>query len=141
MTAGTRRNFLRVAGGAVAGVSFASLSTFLAPDTRAAALACGRAKPDVHMDVSLTEPVIDTSLPQRAIQELNPGYHGGRTIGLYSAEAAAKLQTQFRSLGLRGGKTAPACLYITAVDVRVLIPNRRIYVSREIGRASCRERV
>jgi hypothetical protein len=136
MTADTRRGFLRLAAGA-AGASIVSLSTRLAPDSRAAALACGRAKPAVHMDVSAPEPVIDNSLPQRAIQAINPGYHGGRTIGLYAAETQAKIQTQFRSLGVRGGKAAPVCLYITAVDLRLFMPTRRIYVSSELWPDTC----
>jgi len=136
MIAGTRRDFLQLAGTA-AGVSVVSLSTLWTPATRAAALACTHAQPSVHVDVSLPEPVLDNSQPQRAIQALAPGYHGGRTIGLYSAEVAAKIETQFRSLGLRGGKAAPACLFITAVDVRFVMPTRRIYVSSELWPGTC----
>lgn len=136
MTTGTRRDFLRVAGTA-AGVSVVSMSTRWTPVARAAALACTYTAPPVHVDVSVPEPVLDNSQPQRAIQALNPGYHGGRTIGLYSAEVAAKIETQFRSLGLRGGKAAPACVYITAVDIRFVMPTRRIYVSSELWPGTC----
>ncbi|MGH7126243.1 MAG: hypothetical protein ACREFI_17845, partial [Stellaceae bacterium] len=134
MIAGTRRDFLRLAGGA-AGASIVSLSTLSTSATRAAALACHPAQAAVHVDVSLPEPILDNSQPQRAIQALAPGYHGGRTVGLYASEVAANTQTQFRSIGLR--RDAPACLFITDVKVGITMPKRRIYVSSELWPGTC----
>lgn len=91
----------------------------------------------MHLNVSVPEPVLDNSKPQRAIQALNPGYHGGRSVGLYSAEIQAKVETRFRSLGFRGGKAAPTCLTISAVDVRIVMPTRRIYVASELWPGTC----
>ena len=132
--AGTRRDFLRLAGGA-AGFSLASLSALRARDAGAAALTCTHAAPSVRVEVSLPAPVVDNSKPQRAIQALNPDYHGGRTVGLYYSEVQAHIQTQFRSFAL--GSASPACLFITAVDVRIVMPTRRIYVSSELWPGSC----
>jgi hypothetical protein len=134
MMAGTRRDFLRFAGTA-AGVSGVSMSTLWTPVARAAALACTHPQPSVHVDASLQEPVLDNSQPQRAIQALAPGYHGGRTVGLYSAQVEAKIETRFRSLAL--GRASPACLSLTAVDVRIVMPTRRIYVARELWPGTC----
>jgi hypothetical protein len=136
MTAGTRRDFLRLASGA-AGVSVLSLSMLSGPAARAASLTCTRANPAVRVDVTLPEPILDNTLPQRAIQALNPGYHGGRTIGLYAAETQAKIETRFQTLGLRGGKAVPACLFITAVDLRLFMPVRKIYVASELWPGTC----
>ena len=133
MIAATRRDFLRLAGSAA--VSAVSVSTLSAP-AEAVTPSCGRAQAPVRMDARLPEPVLDNSQPQRAIQALAPlAYHGGRTIGLYHAEVVAKIQTRFSSVWLRRG--APACLFITAVDVGITMPTRRIYVASELSPGTC----
>jgi hypothetical protein len=132
MIASTRRDLLRFAGSA-AGVSV--VSTLLAPAAEAAARACDHAAPVVHVDASLPDPVLDNSQPQRAIQALAPGYHGGRTVGLYYAELQAKIETRFRSFAL--GRPSPACLSITTVNVALTMPTRRIYVASELSPGSC----
>lgn len=134
MVAGTRREFLRFAGSAA--VSVVSISTLAASVAEAATLTCGRPQVPVRVDASLPEPVLDNSQPQRAIQAMAPaGYHGGRTIGLYSAEVAAKIETRFSSVWLT--KSSPACLSLTAVHVGITMPTRRIYVSSELSPGTC----
>ena len=133
MIAGTRREFMRFAVSAAA-VSAASMPLW-PPAAKATAAACGNAEPAVHVDASLPEPILDNSQPQRAIQTLAPGYHGGRTIGLYYAEVEAKIQTNFRSIGL--ARASRACLFVTAVDVGIAMPKRRIYVSSELWPGTC----
>jgi hypothetical protein len=133
--AATRRDFFRFAGSAA--VSVVSVSTLSAPAAEAAAPACGKLPAPVRVDASLSEPVLDNSQPQRAVQALAPGYHGGRTIGLYYAEVEAKIETRFRSVGLRGGRAAPACVFVTAVDIGVVMPKRRIYVASELWPGTC----
>ncbi|HKX07584.1 MAG TPA: twin-arginine translocation signal domain-containing protein [Stellaceae bacterium] len=135
MVSGTRRDFLRLAG-AAAGLSVMSLSTLRSPAAEAATLVCTHAAPAVRVNVRMPDPVLDSSQPQRAIQALaSPGYHGGRTVGLYYAEMNAKLQTQFRSLSM--SRAAPACVYITAVDLNIVMPARRIYVASELWEGTC----
>ena len=135
MISGTRRDFLRLAGGA-AGASAVSVSMLWAPAVEAAVPACTGASPAVHVDASLPEPILDNSQPQRAIQARAPaGYHGGRTVGLYQAEVAAKIQTRFRSVWVRN--TSPACLSVTAVEVGITMPMRRIYVASELWPGTC----
>ena len=135
MVSGTRRDFFRLAGGA-AGLSVMSLSTLRAPTAEAATLVCAHAAPSVRVNARIPDPVLDGSQPQRAIQALaSPGYHGGRTVGLYYAEMNAKLQTQFRSLST--SRVAPACVYITAVDLNIVMPARRIYVASELWEGTC----
>ncbi|HKF71454.1 MAG TPA: hypothetical protein VKB68_06880 [Stellaceae bacterium] len=86
----------------------------------------------------MPEPVLDTSKPQRTIQALAPAaYHAGRTIGLYDAEIEAKIRMQFRSFTLRREKTSPACFFITAVNVGVAMPTRRILVASELLPGTC----
>jgi hypothetical protein len=124
-----RRDFLRL-GGSVAGIAVASLSTAWSPATLAAALACTHAPPAVRVDASLPGPIVDNSQPLRAIAALAPpGYHGGRTIGLYLAQVEAKIEMQFRSFWI--GRNAPACVFISGIDVRFAMPTRRIYVASE----------
>jgi hypothetical protein len=134
MIAGTRRDFLRFAGRA-AGASILFMSTPGVPDVQAAALACGHPEPAVRVDASLPQPVLDNSKPQRAIQALAPGYHGGRTIGLYFAEVSAKVEMQFRAAWL--SRASSACVFITGVDVRFAMPTRRIYVASEFWPGTC----
>lgn len=106
------------------------------PAAQAATLVCTHAAPAVRVNVHMPDPILDSSQPQRAIQALaSPGYHGGRTVGLYYAEMSAKLQTQFRSQWL--GRAAPACVYITAVDLDIVMPTRRIYVASELWQGTC----
>jgi hypothetical protein len=132
----TRRNFLRFATRAAA-ASVACLSTEWAPAAWAVGLACTKAKPAVHVDVSVPPPVLDNSKPQRAIQALAPAYHAGRTVGLYSAEVEAKIQTRFRAFALGRERASPACFVITAVDIGVVMPTRRIYVASEFWPGTC----
>ena len=131
MAAGTRREFLRFAVNAGA----AALLLTPLPSVEATVPACGNVQPPVHVDTSLPEPILDNSQPQRAIQSLAPGYHGGRTIGLYSAEVEARIQTHFRSVGVKGASLA--CLFVTGVDVDIVMPKRRIYVSSELWPGTC----
>jgi hypothetical protein len=135
MIAATRRDFLRLAGSAAASV--VSASTLLVPDAEAGAFACGTSPALVRLDASSPDPILDNSQTQHAIQALAPGYHGGRTIGLYYAEVEAKIETRFRSVGLRGGKAAPACIFITAIDVGIIMPKRQIYVASELWPGTC----
>ena len=130
----TRRDLLRIAGSA-AGASVLSASALRAPAIEAAALACSKSAPAIRIDTSLPQPVLDNSKSQRAIQALAPGYHGGRTVGLYSAEVRAKIEMQFRSVWLRSG--APACVFITGVTIRIAMPARRIYVASELWPGTC----
>ncbi len=134
MIAGTRRDFLRLASSA-AGASVLSISTLWAPATEASTLACTKTEPAIRIDASLPQPVLDNSKPQRAIQTLAPGYHGGRSIGLYYAKTEAKIDMQFRSFAL--SRASPACVFITAVDVRIAMPTRRIYVASELWPGTC----
>jgi hypothetical protein len=130
----TRRDFLRFAAGA-AGGALLSGWTLRAPAAEDAVLACTHATPAVRVDTSLPDPVLDNSRPQRTIQALAPGYHDGRTIGLYYSEIEAKIRTKFRSLA--PGRRSPACLFITAVDVGIVMPKRQIYVASELLPGTC----
>jgi hypothetical protein len=129
MNPSTRRSFLRLVAGAIVG-STPAIST-----SWAASLSCGRAEPAVRIDASLPQPVLDNSKPQRAIQALAPGYHGGRTIGFYFAEVTAKVEMQFRAAWL--SRASAACVLITGVDVRFAMPTRRIYVASEFWPGTC----
>jgi hypothetical protein len=116
-------------------VPFAAvLLTAAAPAS--AAGTCKANTPAVTVSVNLPEPVIDDTLPQREIQSLSPDYHGGRTVGLYSARIEAKSVSRMREVGLALDR-APACLSITAVDVHLTMPARRIYVSKELKPETC----
>ena len=91
-------------------VPFAAvLLTAAAPAS--AAGTCKANTPAVTVGVNLREPVIDNTLPQREIQALSPGYHGGRTVGLYSARIEAKSVSRIKIVGL-ALVGAPACLSI-----------------------------
>jgi hypothetical protein len=129
LNARTRRDFLRLAVGAI-GTSMPSISTALA-----ATLACGAREPAIRVDAKLPQPMVDNSKSQRAIRALAPGYHGGHTVGLYSAEVAANLELKFRSSWL--GRASPACVVITEVDIRFAMPTRRIYVASELWPGTC----
>lgn len=108
----------------------------MSPAAQAATLVCTRAAPAVRVNVHMPDPILDSSQPQRAIQALaSPGYHGGRTVGLYYAEMSAKLQTQFRSQWL--SRATPACVYVSAVDLDIAMPMRRIYVASELWQGTC----
>jgi len=97
---------------------------------------CKANAPVVTVGVNLPEPVIDNTLPQREIQALSPGYHGGRTVGLYSARIEAQSVSRIREVGL-ALERAPTCLSITAVEVHLTMPVRRIYVSKELKPETC----
>ncbi len=129
MNASTRRDFLRLAAGAI-GVSIPAIST-----SWAAPFACGHADPTIRIDASLPQPVLDNSKPQRAIQALAPDYHGGRTTGFYFAEVTANVEMQFRAAWLSRASTA--CVIITGVDLRFAMPTRRIYVASEFWPGTC----
>jgi len=129
-----RRDFLRFAS-RMAGGALVSAWTLRTPAAEAATLACTNTGPTVRVDASLPDPVLDNSQPQLAIQTLAPVYHGGRTIGLYYSEVDAKIRTQYRSLA--PGKASPACFSITAVDVGIVMPKRRIYVASELRPETC----
>jgi len=116
-------------------VPFAAvLLTAAAPAS--AAGTCKANTPAVTVGVNLREPVIDNTLPQREIQALAPGYHGGRTVGLYSARIEAQSVSRIREIGL-ALESAPVCLAITAVEVHLTMPARRIYVSKELKPETC----
>src|ERR1051326_4183814 len=72
----------------------------LAAAAPASAETCKANAPVVTVGVDLLEPVIDNTLPQREIQALSPGYHGGRTVGLYSARIEAQSVSRIREVGL-----------------------------------------
>ena len=108
----------------------------LAAVAPASAETCKANAPVVTVGVDLPEPVIDNTLPQREIQALSPGYHGGRTVGLYSARIEAQSVSRIREVGL-ALERAPTCLSITAVEVHLTMPARRIYVSKELKPETC----
>jgi hypothetical protein len=92
--------------------------------------------PIVTVSLDLPEPVIDNTLPQQEVQAKSPGYHGGRTIGLYWARIEAKFVSRIRMAGL-ALEGAPASLSVTAVEVHLTMPARRIYVSKELEPGAC----
>jgi hypothetical protein len=112
----------------------AVMLTAVAPES--AAEICKGNTPVVTVGLNLQEPVIDNTLPQREVQALSPGYHGGRTVGLYSARIEAKSVSRIREVGL-ALERAPICLSIAAVEVHLMMPARRIYVSKELKPGTC----
>ncbi len=118
-------------------VSAALSLAFLASDSASVSAAgnCRASAPLVAVDLDLAEPAVDNTLPQREIQAKSPGYHAGRSVGLYWAQVEAKLATHMR-IGPALPRE-PACVSITAVDVHLWMPIRRIYVARELQPGGC----
>jgi hypothetical protein len=98
------------------------------------AAGCVATVPAVAVTLTAAEPAIDNSLSQPELQALaGRDYHEGRTLGLYTADIAARTRTAMSD----EGTAALRCVRVTAVTVELTLAPRRIYVVRERRPGTC----
>jgi hypothetical protein len=99
-----------------------------------AAPICPASKPEVTVELSIAEPVIDNALPQPKLQTLAGHHHRyGRTQGLYRADLEVGWRARFR----RSDADGETCVWVDQLAVTLAIPRRLIYIVRERHPGSC----
>jgi hypothetical protein len=96
--------------------------------------ACPASNPEVTVELSIAEPVIDNALPQPKLQTLaGQRHHYGRTQGLYQADLEVGWRARIRRSDV-GGET---CRWVDQVTVTMTMPRRMIYIVRDRHPGSC----
>ncbi len=99
-----------------------------------AAPTCPAVPPTITLDMSATEPVIDNSVTQPALQTLAAKVrHRGRAQGLYLAEFTARTHIGFA----RASQGGVACLWIDKLALDVAVADRKIYIVKKRVPGTC----
>jgi hypothetical protein len=99
-----------------------------------AAPVCPASMPEVTVELSIAEPVIDNALPQPKLQTLaGQHHHYGRTQGLYQAD----LEVGWRARIRRSDAEGETCRWVDQVTVTLTMPKRMIYIVHDRRPGSC----
>jgi hypothetical protein len=99
-----------------------------------AAAACPASTPEVAVELSIAEPVIDNALPQPKLQTLAGQHHNyGRTQGLYQADLEVGWRVRIRRRDMDG----ETCRWVDQVTVTLTMPKRMIYIVHDRHPGSC----
>jgi hypothetical protein len=113
----------------------ASLAAILISASAAAAQSpCSTVPAEVRIELNVSSPIVDNTLPQPALQSLaGKQYHGGRTMGLYRTE----LKTSFSAHLARLQVEDEVCVSVDRVTLRISMPLRTIYIVRARQPGTC----
>jgi hypothetical protein len=95
---------------------------------------CPASKPEVTVELSIAEPLIDNALPQPTLQTLAGQHHqDGHTQGLYQADLEVGWRIRIR----RSETDGATCHWVDQVTVTMTMPRRMIYIVRDRPPGSC----
>jgi hypothetical protein len=101
----------------------------------AAALDCPPAAPVVEVTLRKSEPTIDNTLTQPALQRIAAQHHypGGRVLGYYHGELRSSART-FLDHRVGGGMS---CIWVARVTITAELDRRTIWIIRERRPGTC----
>lgn len=108
-------------------------ATLLLPGAASAQARCAAVSPAVRLEFGQPRPTFDT-LPLDELRRMSRDEEHERILGLYKAELRSSLRIEYKTRN--DGKSA--CLALREILIDIQLAERRIYLSRDLKRGTCR---